>query len=98
MTGTAGTLHPAGPTPERPVALTAYLDPGLSRWKWLVKWFLAIPHYVVLAFLWPAFLVVTIAAGFCILFTGVYPRSLFEFNSGVLRWSWRVSYYAATGG
>ena len=58
-------------TPDHPVALTAHLDPGLSRWKWLVKWFLAIPHYVVLAFLWPAFLVVTVIAGFCILVTGV---------------------------
>jgi hypothetical protein len=80
------------------VALTAHLDPGLSRWKWLVKWFLAIPHYIVLAFLWPAFLVVTIVAGFCILFTGHYPRALFDFTSGVLRWTWRVSYYAASGG
>ncbi len=80
------------------MALTAHLDPGLSRWKWLVKWFLAIPHYIVLAFLWPAFLVVTVAAGFCILFTGHYPRPLFDFTSGVLRWTWRVSYYAASGG
>jgi hypothetical protein len=81
-----------------PVVLTAHLDPGLSRWKWLVKWFLAIPHYFLLAFLWPAFLVVTVIAGFCILFTGHYPRPLFDFTSGVLRWSWRVSYYAANGG
>jgi hypothetical protein len=95
---TSPATRPGAATIDHPVALSALLDPGLSRWKWLVKWFLAIPHYVVLAFLWPAFLVVTIAAGFCILFTGVYPRSLFEFNSGVLRWSWRVSYYAATGG
>ena len=80
------------------MALAAHLDPGLSRWKWLVKWFLAIPHYFVLAFLWPAFLVVTVVAGFCILFTGRYPRPLFDFTSGVLRWTWRVSYYAATGG
>ena len=98
MTGTAGTLHPTGATPERPVALTAHLDPGLSRWKWLVKWFLAIPHYLILVFLWPAFLVVTVIAGFCILFTGRYPRALFDFTSGVLRWSWRVSYYASNGG
>ena len=85
-------------TADHPVVLTAHLDPGLSRWQWLVKWFLAIPHYVVLAFLWPAFLVVTVIAGFCILFTGRYPRSLFDFTSGVLRWTWRVSYYAASGG
>src|ERR1700712_1887167 len=81
-----------------PLVLTAHLDPGLSRWKWLVKWFLAIPHYFLLAFLWPAFLVVTVVAGFAILFTGRYPRSLFAFTSGVLRWSWRVSYSAANGG
>ncbi len=83
---------------DRPVALTAHLDPELSRWQWLVKWFLAIPHVIVLAFLWPAFLVVTLVAGFCILFTGHYPRPLFDFTSGVLRWTWRVSYYAASGG
>jgi hypothetical protein len=83
---------------DHPVVLTAHLDPGLSRWQWLVKWFLAIPHYFLLAFLWPAFLVVTVIAGFCILLTGRYPRPLFDFTSGVLRWSWRVSYYAANGG
>ncbi len=85
-------------TVERPVALRARLDPALSRWQWLLKWFLAIPHYLILVFLWPAFLVVTVIAGFAILFTGVYPRTLFEFNAGVLRWSWRVSYYAFNGG
>jgi len=60
---------------KHPVALTAHLDPGLSRWQWLVKWFLAIPHYLILVFLWPAFLVVTVIAGFCILFGTHVPFS-----------------------
>ena len=88
-----------GPSqPVSPVRLEAHLDHDLSRWKWLVKWFLAIPHFVVLVFLWLAFLVLTVVAGFSILFTGRYPRAIFDFNAGVMRWSWRVNYYATTGG
>lgn len=77
-----------------PARLSGYLDPNLSRWMWLVKWFLAIPHYIVLFFLWFAFIVTTIVAWFAILFTGRYPRSLFNFNVGVIRWNWRVAFYA----
>ena len=88
----------AGPCPGHPVSLDAHLDPGLSRWQWLVKWFLAIPHFIVLAFLGVAFVVVTVVAGVSILFTGRYPRQLFDFNVGVLRWYWRVTFYATTGG
>ena len=66
----------------------------LNRWLPLVKWFLAIPHYVVLAFLSIAALVAVIIAWFAILFTGRYPRGLFAFVEGVFRWAVRVEAYA----
>ena len=77
-----------------PVRLTGVFDAQLNRWLWLVKGFLLIPHFVVLALLWLAFSVITVIAGFAILFTGRYPRSLFDFNAGVLRWTWRVGFYS----
>lgn len=81
-----------------PVRVEAAIDTPLSQWLWLVKWFLAIPHYIVLVFLWLAFVVLTFIAWWGILFTGHYPKGLFRFNVGVMRWSWRVGYYAGGGG
>ena len=66
----------------------------LNRWLPLVKWLLAIPHYIVLDFLWLAALFVIVFAWFAILFTGRYPRGLFEFVVGVGRWTNRVTAYA----
>ena len=77
-----------------PVSLEGELDLNLSRWLCLVKWLLAIPHYIVLAFLWIAFVVLWVLAFFAILFTGKYPRGMFDFNVGVLRWTWRVGFYS----
>jgi uncharacterized protein DUF4389 len=92
-------LAPAGPLPVGvyPVHVQGELETGLSRWLWLVKWLLLIPHVFVLIFLWAAFFVVTVIAFFGILFTERYPRGLFDFNLGVLRWTWRVSWYGYGG-
>jgi hypothetical protein len=77
-----------------PLRLEGDLAPRLSRWLWLVKWALAIPHFILLFFLWIAFLVLSVVALVAILFTGRYPRGIFDFNVGVMRWTWRVGYYS----
>ncbi len=68
----------------------------LNRFLPLVKWLLVIPHFIVLAFLWIAVFFVVIAAWFAILFTGRYPRGIFDFVEGVVRWGQRVVAYAFT--
>jgi hypothetical protein len=76
-----------------PLAVTGELDPDTSRWQWLVKWLLLVPHLVVLAVLWTVFVVLTAFAGVAILVTGRYPRGIFDLNVGILRWTWRVTFY-----
>lgn len=78
-----------------PVRVDASLEPPLSRWLWLVKWVLLIPHLVVLAVLWAVFVVLTVVAFAAILITGQYPRALFDVTTGILRWSWRVWFYGS---
>jgi hypothetical protein len=77
-----------------PVNIRGELTVMPSRWLWIFKWLLIIPHLIVLCFLWIAFVVVSIIAFFAIVFTGKYPKGLFDFNVGVMRWSWRVGFYS----
>ena len=77
-----------------PVSIRGELTQPPGRGWWLLKWLLALPHYIILIFLWLAFMVVTVIAFFAILFTERYPRGLFDFNVGVLRWTWRVGFYS----
>ncbi len=77
-----------------PPRIEGELDDHLSRRLWLVKWLLVIPHIIALLFLWVTFVILTIVAFFAILFTGRYPRGIFDFNVGVLRWTWRVGFYS----
>ena len=81
-------------TSAYPVRVDGALDLPLSRGLWLVKWAMALPHYVILAFLWIAFAVLTVVAFVAILFTGRYPQSLFDLVLGLNRWVLRVAAYA----
>jgi hypothetical protein len=77
-----------------PLRVEGKLDEHLSRWLWLFKWVLLIPHVITLVFLWITLVVLTAVAFLAILFTGRYPRAIFDFNVGVIRWSWRVGFYS----
>ena len=80
-------------TPAYPLRLDGRFDPSTGRWLWLVKWLLVIPHVLVLFVLWIGVVLATVFAGFAILATGRYPRSVFDFVVGVMRWTWRVGFY-----
>jgi hypothetical protein len=81
-------------TPDRdPVTLYVTLAESLSRWLWIVKPLLLIPHYIVLAILGFAASITWVITLLAILFTGRYPRGLFDFHMGVFRWMWRVEFY-----
>lgn len=77
-----------------PVNLKGELSIPPGRWVWIFKWLLAIPHYICLFGLWVAYIFTWIISFFAIVFTGKYPKGLFDFNVGVLRWSWRVFFYS----
>jgi hypothetical protein len=89
-TGGGPGFPPAG---GYPVKFDARYPAQLSRWLIFVKWLLVIPHFIVLWFLHIAAFLVTVVAWFVILFTGRYPRGMFEFVAGVLRWTNRASAY-----
>ncbi len=94
----ADTDHTGATAPPRPspVRVTGHQDASLSRGLWLVKWLLALPHWIVLAVLWVVYAVLTVIAFVAILLTGRYPRGIFDLNVGILRWSWRVQFYATS--
>ena len=86
----------AGAMNNYPVIVEGSLDEPLSRWRWLVKWLLALPHVFLLVFLWIGLILATFGAFWVILFTGRYPRGIFDYNVRVMRWTWRVSFYATS--
>jgi hypothetical protein len=81
-------------TKAYPVMLKGEMTEIPSRWIWIFKMILAIPHFIILFFLGVAACFVSIAAFFSIVFTGKYPKSLFNYNVGVMRWAWRVGFYS----
>ena len=93
MRGGPGCRHAGDMTDPYPVQLEGELDETTSRWLWIIKWLLLIPQIVVLVVLYLGLIFSWIFTFFAILITGRYPRGLFEYNVGVLRWGWRVSFY-----
>src|SRR5436309_3342307 len=87
-------MNAADPMTRYPLRLEGSIDQPLSRGLWLVKWLLAIPHFVILFFLWIALLASAVISLFAILFTARYPKPIYDFVLGMNRWVFRVAAYA----
>lgn len=81
------------PAESYPITIRGDLKEPISRWLFLIKWLLILPHLIVLFFLAIGVVISVLISFFAILFTGKYPRGLFNFNVGVMRWGWRVGFY-----
>ncbi|MBM3924818.1 MAG: DUF4389 domain-containing protein [SAR202 cluster bacterium] len=81
-------------TKQYPAKIRGQLEEPISSWLFLIKWLLLLPHWVLLIFLYIGFIFSWLGSMIAIAFTGKYPRALFDYNVGVIRWGWRVGFYS----